>query len=280
MILRVYQEATEANMNHPGVPVIHQIQHNFITYLRLFAGLPGIRFGDEAVTWFVNDNSGSPANMVLGTQLDDGTADQELDRLLQRIGQPTEPVHWLRFPACRPADLGQRLEARGWVSDPGATWMTASLAAFAGAPPAPDGFSVKQVTDDAMLEEWKQLSSAGFEMDIQIYYDAYVRHGFGPVARSLHFIGYQGTQSVTSATLLLSDGIAGIYDISTPPAFRRRGYGEAITAYIMQEAVSHGYRMAWLMASDEGKSVYRSLGFVEEDLGIREYLWNSAPNRR
>ena len=261
-------------MNHPGVPVIRQIQQNFITYLRLFAGLPGIRFGDEDVTWFINDNGGSPGNMVLGTQLPAETADQELDRLLHHIGQPAEPIHWLRFPACRPADLGQRLEARGWVSDPGATWMTASLAAFADAPTTPGSFTVQQVVDNAMLEEWKQLSSAGFEMDIQIYYDAYARHGFGPAARSLHFIGYQGTQSVTSATLVLSAGIAGIYDISTPPAFRRRGYGRAITAFTMQEAVRHGYPMAWLMASDEGKSVYRSLGFVEEDLGIREYLRN------
>ena len=169
-------------MNHPGVPVIRQIQQNFITYLRLFAGLPGIRFGDEDVTWFINDNGGSPGNMVLGTQLPAETADQELDRLLHHIGQPAEPIHWLRFPACRPADLGQRLEARGWVSDPGATWMTASLAAFADAPTTPGSFTVQQVVDNAMLEEWKQLSSAGFEMDIQIDHDAYARHGFGPAA--------------------------------------------------------------------------------------------------
>ncbi len=74
-------------------------------------------------------------------------------------------------------------------------------------------------------------------------------------------------------TSLISDGIASIYNVSTPPELRRRGYGSAITAHMMGEAVRCGYRLAWIWASDAGKGVYARLGFVEEDFGIREHTW-------
>ena len=79
---------------------------------------------------------------------------------------------------------------------------------------------------------------------------------------------------MTSGTLLLSDGIASIYNVSTPPELRRRGYASAITAYMMEEAIRCGYRLMWIWASDAGKSVYARLGFVEEDFGIREHTWH------
>jgi ribosomal protein S18 acetylase RimI-like enzyme len=162
------------------------------------------------------------------------------------------------------------------VGGPAGTWMTADLAALPNAPEVPSGFTVRQVRDDATLEEWKQVSAAGFGGDVQIYYDVYARHGYEADAISLHYIGYQDEQPVTSGTLLLSDGIASIYDISTPPALRRRGYGSAITAFTMQEAIRHGYRTAWIWSSDDGKGVYAGLGFVAKDFGIREYPWKAS----
>ena len=124
-----------------------------------------------------------------------------------------------------------------------------------------------------MLEEWKQVSAEGFGGDFQIFYDAYARHGFGPDAFSLHYIGYLNDELVTSSTLLLAGGIAGIYDVSTPPSFRRQGFGGAITFAAMQEAQNRGYQYAWIWSSPMGKSLYRKLSFVAADFGIREYRW-------
>jgi GNAT superfamily N-acetyltransferase len=136
-----------------------------------------------------------------------------------------------------------------------------------------DGFHVRYVSDDEALKEWTQVSSEGFGGDVQMCHDAYARHGFGSDAFSLHTIGYLGDEPVTSSTLLLAGGIAGIYDVSTPPRWRRQGFASAITHDAMQEAHSRGYEHAWIMPSPMGRSVYAKLGFVGVDFGIREYLW-------
>jgi predicted acetyltransferase len=80
-------------------------------------------------------------------------------------------------------------------------------------------------------------------------------------------------QPVTSSTLLLAGGIAGIYDVSTPAPLRRQGFGSAITWAMLQEARKRGYDYVYIWSSPMGKSVYSKVGFVAADFGIREYQW-------
>jgi hypothetical protein len=255
----------------PG-EAIDRIQENLVAYFRIFAGLPGVTFVEEDVTWSVNVG-GEPGNHILRTQISGDGVDRRIDELLGQIGQYTDHIDWLVFPSCRPADLGKHLQARGIKGGPGGTWMLAELASLPGAPSAPGGFHVEPVTDNNLLEEWKRLSAEGFEGDVQIYYDAYARHGYGEEAFSRHYIGYLDKEPVTSSTLLLAGGIAGIYDVSTPPSLRRQGFAGAITLAAMREARNRGYRQAWIWSSEMGKSVYRKLGFMAADFGVREYPW-------
>ena len=251
---------------------VDQMQDNLIAYFRQFAGLPGVTFTEGDVTWFVNAGA-EPGNHVLRTQVTGDSLERWIDEIIGRFSQYTDRIDWLVFPGCRPTDLGQRLEARGMHGGPGGIWMLADLAALPSAPTAPESFHVQQVRDTTMLEVWKQISAAGFGSDTQIYYDAYARHGFGVDAASLHYIGYVDDQPVTSSTLLMAGGIASVYDVSTPPALRRRGFGGAITLAMLREARIRGYQHAWIWSSQLGQSVYRKLGFVAADFGVREYQW-------
>jgi ribosomal protein S18 acetylase RimI-like enzyme len=103
------------------------------------------------------------------------------------------------------------------------------------------------------------------------YYDAYARHGYGPGACSLHYTGYLGDLPVTSGTLLDAGGSATIYDVSTPPAFRRQGFGGALTHFLMGEIRRRGYAETWIWSSDLGQTVYQKLGYIDIDFGLREY---------
>jgi GNAT superfamily N-acetyltransferase len=258
--------------------VIDLIQQNLIAYFRLFAAVPGNTFVAGAVTWFLSAG-GEPGNYVVRTQLAPEAVDLLIGRLLDHLGRQADHVDWLVFPSCRPADLGKRLEKRGLVGSPGGTWMWANLATLPAASPLPKDFTVRLVSDDAELAIWRDISAEGYaavDSEAQIYYNVYARHGYGSAAYSLHYIGYRDEEPVTSATLLLSGGIAGIYNVSTPPAQRRRGYGSAITAFVVQEAIRRGFDTAWLLPSDMGKGVYERLGFVVTDFGVHEYSWRTA----
>jgi GNAT superfamily N-acetyltransferase len=252
------------------------MQQNLIAYFRMFSDLPGATFVDQDVTWFVNAN-GEPGNHVLRARISgDSSAviDARIDDIIGQFSQSADQIDWLVFPACQPSDLGKYLEARGMQAGLGGIWMLADLnEARPGTPHVPDSFQIRPVRDTTMLEQWKQISAEGFGGDTQIFYDAYARHGFGPDAVSLHYIGYLADLPVTSATLLLAGAIAGIYDVSTPPSQRRQGLGGAITLAMIQEAQRHGYDYAWIWSSPMGKGMYSRLGFVAADFGVREYRW-------
>jgi hypothetical protein len=270
--IRKIQRVMCVQRMEPGMQIVDQMQENLIAYFRLFAGLPGVTFVEADVTWFVSAKA-EPGNHLLRTHIPGDSIDRRIDEIIGQISQYTDHIDWLVFPGCRPADLGKRLEARGMQGGPGGIWMLADLTSVPSTPPAPDAFHIEQVRDNATLEVWKEVSSAGFGGDAQIYYDAYARHGFGPDAVSLHYIGYLGDRPVTSSTLLMAGGIASVYDVSTPPSLRRQGFGGAITFAMLQAAQQRGYRYAWIWSSQMGQSVYRKLGFVAADVGVREYRW-------
>ena len=278
---------SQSPLSQAELAKVDQMQENLIAYFRLFAGLPGLTFVEEDVTWLVSPQ-GAPGNHVLRAQFSNDTVECRIDEVINRIGQYTGQVDWLVFPASQPADLGKRLEARGlaggpdgsWelvgkIGGPGGTWMLANLKVLPTAPAIPDDFHIEYVDNPNMLEAWIQISAEGFGGgDYQNFYEAYARHGFGPEAFSLHYIGYLADRPVTSSTLLLAGGIASIYDVSTPLALRRQGFGSAITWTMLQEARKRGYEYAWIWSSPMGKGVYSKLGFVAADFGIREYQWH------
>jgi hypothetical protein len=278
---------SQSPLNQAELAKVDQMQENLIAYFRLFAGLPGITFVEEDVFWLVSPQD-APGSHVLRAHFSDDTVERRIDEVISQIGQYTDQVDWLVFPASQPADLGQHLEARGlaggpdgsWelvgkIGGPGGTWMLANLEALPAAPAIPDDFYIEYVDNPKMLEAWIQISAEGFGGgNYQKLHQAYARHGFGPEAFSLHYIGYLAGRPVTSSTLLLAGGIASIYDVSTPIALRRQGFGSAITWATLQEAKKRGYNYAWIWSSPLGKSVYSKLGFIAADFGIREYQWH------
>lgn len=254
--------------------IADRVRDNLVAYFRAFAGLPGITLHDDDVVWCVSE-APAPGNQVLCTHFAAESAEQRIDDTLTEIARHADRIDWLVYPSCRPADLGRRLMARGMPESRGGTWMLADLPLPGPAPAAPVGFHVERVRDAGMLRTWVGLSSRGFGADAGVFFDAYARQGFAADAPSRQYLGYLGDEPVTSSTLLLAGGIAGIYDVSTPPALRRQGLGSAITYATVAEAWRSGYTRAWIWSSQMGKGVYASLGFTTVDLGVREYKWRA-----
>lgn len=84
---------------------------------------------------------------------------------------------------------------------------------------------------------------------------------------------YEGTPA-TSAMVLFSHSIAGVYWVSTVRALRRRGLGEACTRAATNAAFARGARAVVLQATRMGEPMYRELGFRE----ITRYPWFVSPH--
>lgn len=281
-------------------------QDNLIAYHRLFAGVAGIDFVEKAdIVWNATKGGDAPGNQILRARFGPDTAEQGIEAAVRQIGRGADRFDWTVFPACTPADLKQRVEAYGRAGGPdgawelhgeiggmGGTWMLMDLEDLAPTHPLPNGLRIERVLDDGQLEVWRQTSCDGFGGGpYDNFYAAYRRHGYGAAACALHYVGYlEGVgylkgvgyldgRPVNSSTLVLTQGMAGIYNVSTPPAHRRRGYGAAITWHMLDEARARGHRDAFVWSSPMGKNAYQSLGFAIYDFGMREYQWRRRRGR-
>lgn len=76
------------------------------------------------------------------------------------------------------------------------------------------------------------------------------------------FVGfYEGTPAATSALFVQND-VAGIWDITTLPEFRRKGIGTDMTVHALKYARDFcNCSVGVLTASEAGERVYRKIGF-------------------
>lgn len=257
-------------------PLVDALQENFVVYCQMFTGLPGVTWQERPESLLFWTPPGPPGLHVLRTNFNENQVDAQIDALLGQITTITNRFDWALYRSARPHDVGERLMTKGFK--PGSvTWLLADLDDVPGLAPLDDGFRIEVVRTAQQLEEWWHVSAAGFEGDdaqIKIFYDAYVRYPLGADADAIHTIGYWRDEPVSSATLLLTDGIAGLYNISTPPPHRRQGFGTAITHHALNLAQQRGYQHACCMSSHMGKPIYQRLGFRVQ-LNVPEYQYGA-----
>ena len=240
---------------------------NYQAYFAGFTVLPRMQLWREPTyTAFIANSA--PGNTILTTRFVGTTVADEIRALLDRLTPVIRFTWWQVLPSCQPADLAAHLLAAGLepLPDESRPVMTLKLADLAPAPPLATALVIRRVSDAALMADWTHASAQGFEASaaaIQPYHEAYSALGFAADAAFQHFVGYLAGVPVTSATLLLAGGLAGIYDVSTIPSARRQGLGAAITRACLSAAQARGYHHAVLQASAEGVGIYQRLGFRE-----------------
>jgi hypothetical protein len=115
------------------------------------------------------------------------------------------------------------------------------------------------------LDQHERLLAAGFEIPIEqldgLMTDRYFEN------EGFHcYVGDVAGEPVTTGIGVLTDGWLGVFNIATPPANTRRGYGGAVTARIVSDGLAAGAHGSYLQSTSAGFRVYQQLGFktVEE----------------
>lgn len=139
-------------------------------------------------------------------------------------------------------------------------------------PEPPADLAVHRVADPQTLAEFQATAFDGFGLP-EAAAPLFLTRDFMELPRVALFVGRVGGEPVSTSALVGSEGVAGIYWVSTREAARGRGYGAALTWQAVRTGRDLGYPLASLQASEMGRPVYERMGFRHD----RDYAQFDSP---
>jgi GNAT superfamily N-acetyltransferase len=115
----------------------------------------------------------------------------------------------------------------------------------------------------ATLEDcstYQVAMAAGFEGPVELFSPFSSPSVLGAPGMTAWLAEEQGVAVGTGFGVLIGNWV-GIFNITTHPDYRRRGYGRAMIETVLQDACSAGARGAFLHGSPSGALLYESIGF-------------------
>jgi GNAT superfamily N-acetyltransferase len=241
--------------------LIEESQYDLLLALAKSAGHP-VHEGKE-ISW-IGDSTSWPRG-IFRACFSGSAAEEQIRAMVGRIRAKEAPSLWLTGPTAQPEDLEARLELHGFVQWLRAAGMAVEIAALRAASSPPAGFEVRVVADEAMLRAWVRILTLNLfrmpEGDIPN-----VCHAMQPLisAGGLKcFLGLLDGQPVSTASLFLARGVAGLYHVATDEKWRKQGIGAQMVLAPMRDARTQGYRVGILQSAAMAETLYQSLGFRE-----------------
>jgi GNAT superfamily N-acetyltransferase len=174
------------------------------------------------------------------------------------------PFWWWVYPS------GQGSRSRNFFESNGLKYLTAipclafDLTLLPAAIHSESEGRVILVQNHKDLSLWEKLSFAGFEFtdNAEISYHRFVASfDINEQSPQKLFLAYMDGMPVASSILFINKDTAGIYFVSTLPAYRGKGIGLALTNYTMLYAKKLGLNLCILQASELGLNMYMRAGF-------------------
>src|SRR5215207_7004801 len=242
--------------------VISAIEANLIVLWRSYGRLPGAELCDQPdLFWVATDTPFPPFNGVVRARLQSETLTPTITTILQHFTRRQIPMLWLVVPSTQPADLGSYLIEYGLSytgDDPG---MAIALDRLPRDLRRPSGFTLEPVDDLSTLRTWCGFTDQTLVADALFAWGQTL--GFASDREIIHFLGRLDGRAVATATLVLGEGVAGIYNVMTVPDVQRRGIGALMTVGPLEVARARGYQLGVLQSSKMGYRLYRRLGFED-----------------
>jgi GNAT superfamily N-acetyltransferase len=203
-------------------------------------------------------------NGIVKTRLALEAVEAAIDREVAHFAQCGLPFVWWTGPSTAPADLGERLRARGFVLAYTGLGMAADLRGLPASSAPPAGVTIERVADAEALAHWVSIALNAFGLPPALEAPLLAMEtGLGRSPEDVYqrFLGTFEGHPVACSSVYMGAGVAGLHAIWTIAAARRKGIGTAMTLAPLLHARERGYRVGVLSASSLGEPVYRRLGF-------------------
>jgi ribosomal protein S18 acetylase RimI-like enzyme len=219
---------------------------------------------DPDLLWHISDVPVWVFNNAVRARFTPETVDERLDEIIGTYKQRGLSLLWWVGPSSQPADLGQRLIARGLIGPEPVPAMAADLTTIVlDGTPVP-GLEIVPLTGETMryyadvirrTNDWEQPVTDAYQGLMAAIPDN------GPMIRHLGYLN--GEPVGTAAVVMHANNVVGVYNICTVPEARRMGIGAAMTLAGLREAYARGARTAVLQATELGARIYRPMGFYD-----------------
>jgi GNAT superfamily N-acetyltransferase len=197
---------------------------------------------------------------VLWSDLQASTADQVIEREIARFGTLGE-WEWKLYSYDRPADLGARLLAAGFVPEKPETLLVATIADLDLGSDPPPGVELLPVVDEAGV-------GALVRVHEEVFGGEYGGLGRALVAdlaagRAAAVVAMAGGRPISSGRIEFNEGteFASLYGGGTLPEWRRRGVFRSLVSWRAAQAAARGFRYLQTDASDDSNPILQRLGF-------------------
>ncbi|MEU8778985.1 GNAT family N-acetyltransferase [Streptomyces sp. NPDC048606] len=208
-------------------------------------------------------------NGVLWSDLDAGTADAEIAAQVAYFGAREDDgdgaeFEWKLYSHDRPADLGDRLRAAGFVPEAPETLLVArteDLAALSVEPP--EGITLRVVRDEAGVDLMMDVHHRAFGTErprIREQMLTLLRDEPGTIEA---VVAMAGDEPVSAARMEMRPGsaFAGLWGGGTDPRWRGRGIYRLLVAHRARVAAERGIPYLQVDASDDSRPILERLGF-------------------
>ena len=222
---------------------------------------------------------------VWRSRLSADQADAAIDGTVSWLSsQDASLAFWWVDSDATPVDLGDRLQAQGWVPwELQAPGMAARLEEldFAALGRVGGDYRQTRVRDEAALDDFRRAFVAGFEVPdwaAAAWVEATLAFGIDQAPWRC-YVGYLDGEPVASNMLFNGAGVASVFGVAVTPGARGRGIGAAVTLAAYEEAQALGYRYGVLFATELGAPVYRRIGFRDVEATMSRYLWQGSEDQ-
>jgi GNAT superfamily N-acetyltransferase len=240
-LLRLYDLEERQNA------VFYNSQREVTPHVVRFRPLPGMKGG----------------SYILYSCLDENNADEVIRQEIAYFEQLGCRCEWKLYDHDQPADLRERLAARGFTIEEPEALMVLDLAKTPEALKQPILHDVRRITGPALIPAILNVQETVWaERDIAFVQEA-VQELLLNGQHISYYAAYADEKPVCSAWIRFSEtgSFASLWGGATLPEYRRRGSYTALLAARTQEAIRRGYRFLTIDASPMSRPIVERHGF-------------------
>jgi GNAT superfamily N-acetyltransferase len=203
-------------------------------------------------------------NGVLWSHLDETDADAAITEQIAYFTGLGRDFEWKLYGHDLPTDLGQRLTAAGFTSEPQETLMVGEITALTLDAELPDGIRLLPATDRAGVDLVADVHEKAFGTDSSRLRAQLLAQLATDPDTVVAVVALAGDEPVSAARMELVPGtrFAGLWGGGTVEGWRGRGIYRALVAHRARIAADRGYRYLQVDASDLSRPILERLGLA------------------